>query len=122
MDATRLKLRLAATVTAAVLAGAFLTALALSQPAQRPSGDGELAEPLAFPADEPLPPEEREGFWVCASGGVITVYHNTDREVPVKTTRTEIKTLRRADQELLQGGVFFVNYLDAMSFLENFAP
>ncbi len=116
-----MKAKIITSVTAIALAGIFLTALAFSDSGPLPEAPEPPveAEPLSevFPSEKP-----EEGFWVCAADGVITVYHNSDREDPVKTTTTAVHTLRAADQELLNNGVFFSNYLDAMSFLEDFAP
>ena len=120
-----MKARIITSVMAVALTGIFLTALALSgsEPAapQVPEPPAEAEALLdADTADDTVAVDE--GFWVCESDGVITVFHNTERNVPIKTTSTAVHTLRLADQEMLRSGVFFDNYLDAMSFLEDFAP
>jgi hypothetical protein len=118
-----LKAKIISAIAAVVLAGAFLTALALS--------DSDTPAYSTPPGIEPPPiPSVTEeeyarfefGFWVSEFDGYAAVFHNADRGVPIETTLIALRSLRTADQDMLKTGVFFEDYMDVVMFLEDFGP
>jgi hypothetical protein len=120
----RIKVRIISIVAAVTAAGGFLTALALSgseEPVYSTPQDLTPPAPIAEEAAETVA-GKTDGFLVGELDGYIAVWHNTDRAVPLEATGIAVRSLRVMDQEMLQAGVFFDDYMDVVMFLEDFGP